>query len=65
MSKRHQVSRRRSYGRRQHQVNERADSVAGGFGSPEESSSAEREQRWGAGSIAAETGELWPQPRGV
>ena len=65
MSKRHQASRRRSYGRRQHQIHERADSNVGGLGLPEESTSAERDPRWGAGPTAAEAGELWPQPQGV
>ena len=58
MSKRHQSSRRRSYGRRQHELHERTDRLVGVIDWLGESDSSQAEQRWSgrAGGSAARPG---------
>jgi hypothetical protein len=55
MSKRHQASRRRSYGRRQHELHERPERPADALGWYADSGSLEADQRWIA-EPAADTG---------
>ena len=68
MSKRHQSSRRRSYGRRQHELNElrertdRLDVGADWFG---ESDSSQTEQPWSAGLANRGAAGHWLQLQGI
>ena len=56
MSKRHQASRRRTYGRRQHEIHERPDRPAGTAGWVEESEARESSPCWGAEPTEREAG---------
>ncbi len=63
MSKRHQASRRRSYGRRQHELHERPDARIGATSWFEDRDLTDAGQRWGSpdGRIADD----WLQLRGL
>jgi|GEM_PF-1503074 hypothetical protein len=71
MSKRHQSSRRRSYGRRQHELNElrelhdRADRPAGIVQWLVESDSSQTEQPWSAGPASRGAAGHWLQLQGI
>ncbi len=64
MSKRHQASRRRTYGRRQHEIHERPDRPAGTGGWVEESEVRESSSCWGSEPAEREAGGAWLQARG-
>jgi hypothetical protein len=65
MSKRHQSSRRRSYGRRQHELHERADRLWGVIDWPGEFDSPQAEQRWSTTPAAREAAGNWFQLQGI
>lgn len=65
MSKRHQASRRRSYGRRQHELHERTDRPVGVMSWPDESDLPESEQRWNPDPVARVAAASWVQFRGI
>jgi hypothetical protein len=68
MSKRHQSSRRRSYGRRQHELNElheRTDRLVGVMDWLGESDPPRTEQRWGTGPAAHGAAGSWLQMQGI
>jgi hypothetical protein len=66
MSKRHESSRRRSYGRRQHELHElheRTDRLDAGNDWLGESGSLQGTRLWDA--AAASGAPRWPEPRGI
>jgi hypothetical protein len=65
MSKRHQASRRRTYGRRQHEMHERMDRPAGDTGWLEDSTLQEAAQHWTLEAADCESGGGWLQVRGI
>ena len=62
MSKRHQINRRRNYGRRQHELHERPELAVGVLGWIEESEAQTPEDRWVADRLARPTGRFWAAP---
>jgi len=64
MSKRHQASRRRTYGRRQHELHERSDRFDGSNGWLETSDLQEVSGTWAAQPSGNAT-ERWLQARGI
>jgi hypothetical protein len=65
MSKRHQSSRRRSYGRRQHELHERTDRLVGVADWLGESDSSQAERRWTAAPVIRGAAEDWLQLQGI
>jgi hypothetical protein len=65
MSKRHQASRRRTYGRRQHQLHERVDGYFDGVGQLEEPLGAEVRRSWSPSSLARRATDPLPQLQGA
>ena len=65
MSKHHQASRRRTYGRRQHEIHERPARPDGTAGWLEESELRESTLCWGAEPAEREAGGAWMQARGA
>ncbi|MGD0862825.1 MAG: hypothetical protein ABSA21_08680 [Candidatus Limnocylindrales bacterium] len=68
MSKRHQANRRRSYGRRQHELHElheRGDRRSGVADPLDGAVLADREWRWSPSRFARRASEGWPQPQGI
>jgi hypothetical protein len=65
MSKRHQASRRRSYGRRQHELHERTDRPVGVMSWLDESDFSDGEQRFNPDPIARVAVGGWVQLRGI
>jgi|PersoiStandDraft_1058852.scaffolds.fasta_scaffold90138_2 hypothetical protein len=65
MSKRHQASRRRTYGRRQHELHERPDRPDGVAGWFEGSELQDTAQRWATEPADREAGGGWLQARGI
>ena len=65
MSKRHQASRRRNYGRRQHELNERADRPVGVMNWLGESDLPDTEQRWSTEPAVRGTAGSWLQLQGI
>lgn len=65
MSKRHQASRRRTYGRRQHEIHERTDRPDGVTGPVKGLEPQETTQRWAAEPADREAGCGWLQARGI
>jgi hypothetical protein len=65
MSKRHQASRRRSYGRRQHELHERTDRPVGVMSWLDESDFSDGEQRFNPDPIARVAVGSWVQLRGI
>ncbi len=59
MSKRHQSSRRRSYGRRQHELRERASHLVGVMGWRDEQRPTEYEPQWDGTRRAGMSGLGW------
>jgi len=65
MSKRHQASRRRSYGRRQHELHERTDQLVGAVNWVGESGFSETEQRWSSDPAGHGLDRNWPPLQGT
>jgi hypothetical protein len=65
MSKRHQSSRRRTYGRRLHELHERPDRPADLTGWLEAPELQETSQRWVAEPADHEASGRWLQARGI
>jgi hypothetical protein len=65
MSKRHQSSRRRTYGRRQHDLHERTDRYVGALGWIEKSELPESGDHAGAASYARSTVAGWQNSWGI
>jgi hypothetical protein len=65
MSKRHQSSRRRSYGRRQHELHERTDRLAGVTDWLVEPDSPQSERRWTAVPVIRGAADNWLQLQGI
>ena len=65
MSKRHQSSRRRTYGRRQHDLHERTDRYVGALGGIDKSELPEPGDRFGATSYARSTVAGWQDAWGI
>lgn len=65
MSKHHQANRRRTYGRRQHELHERTERYVGVLGWIDESALRGPGDRWGAERSARTTVGEWPPSRGV
>jgi hypothetical protein len=65
MSKRHQSSRRRTYGRRQHELHERTGQPIGVVNWVGETGAAESEQRWSFGSAIDGSDRNWPPLQGT
>ena len=65
MSKRHQASRRRTYGRRQHEINERIERSVGVLGWIDESESPEPVDGWVAVPQRRVATADWLSPRGI
>jgi len=65
MSKRNEATRRRTYGRRQHEINERTDRAAGALGWVEKAELPEPSDRWGANSYARSTVAGWNNSWGI
>lgn len=65
MSKRHQASRRRTYGRRQHEMHERTERYAGLLGWFDESEMPGVGDRWEAESSVRAVAGDWLQLRGI
>jgi hypothetical protein len=65
MSKRHQASRRRTYGRRQHEIHERADRFDGPGVWIETSELQEVAGGWSHEPADRESGGSWLQARGI
>jgi len=64
MSKRHQISRRRHYGRRQHELHERMDRPVAVMPWPDDAGSDEPIALWDLrGTAVAASG--WAQQRGI
>jgi hypothetical protein len=65
MSKRHQSSRRRSYGRRQHELHERTDRFAGAVDLAGDLTTPDYEQRWNSGPAVGASAASWIQVQGI
>ena len=65
MSKGHQASRRRTYGRRQHEIHERTERCAGLLGWIDESEMRGIGDRWDAELSGRATPGEWLQLRGL
>jgi hypothetical protein len=65
MSKRHQASRRRVYGRRQHELHERTDRLVGVMDWLGESELPATEQRWHPQPSARGVGGNWLALQGI
>jgi hypothetical protein len=65
MSKRHQASRRRTYGRRQHEIHERTERYAGLLGWVDESEMPELGDRWDTELSGRTTPGEWLQLRSL
>ena len=65
MSKRHQASRRRTYGRRQHELHERTERNVGALGSMDEFELASPGDRWIAEPLARAMAGDWLDARGI
>ena len=65
MSKRHQASRRRTYGRRQHELHERMDRPVGGMDWLAEPDLAETGPRWSAEPSVRGAAGSWLQLQGI
>jgi hypothetical protein len=65
MSKRHQANRRRTYGRRQHELHERTERSVGVLGWIDESEMGGPGDRWGAERSARATVGEWPVSRSI
>jgi hypothetical protein len=65
MSKHHQASRRRTYGRRQHEIHERAERSVGPLGWIEESDMPEVGEGWIARPQRRTAAAAWLSPRGI
>jgi hypothetical protein len=65
MSKRHQTSRRRTYGRRQHEIHERTERYAGFLGWIDESEMPGLGDRWDAELSGRSTPGQWLQLRSL
>ncbi len=63
MSKRHQASRRRSYGRRQHELHERPDLQVGAMSWLDDRDLADAGHRWGLPE--SRVADDWLRLRGV
>ena len=59
MSKRHQANRRRTYGRRQHELRERPDRSVGAFGWTQESDADTAGGGWAGDRLARSAGRDW------
>jgi hypothetical protein len=64
MSRRHQASRRRAYGRREHELRERTDRHVGILGWIDEAELPESGRGWRAEPLARATAG-WSSPRGI
>ena len=65
MSKRNETSRRRTYGRRQHEINERTERTTGALGWIEKAELPDPSDRWGAASYARSTVAGWNNSWGI
>jgi hypothetical protein len=65
MTERHQASRRRSYGRRQHELHERTDRPVDVMSWLDESDLPNSEQRLNPDPVARVTAGSWAQLRGI
>ena len=65
MTKSHQASRRRSYGRRQHELHERTDRPVGVMSWLDESDLPDSEQRSNPNPVARMATGSWVQLRGI
>jgi hypothetical protein len=65
MSKRHQTSRRRSYGRRQHELHERMDSIAAVIDWLDDSRARDTTYIWDRMAGLGRKGATWPAPGGI
>jgi len=65
MSKRHQASRRRTYGRRQHEIHERTERSVGLLGWIDESDTPEPADGWIAAPQRRVVSADWLTPRGI
>jgi hypothetical protein len=65
MSKRHQASRRRTYGRRQHEIHERTDRNLGVLDWTDELGLPEQGDRWAAEPLASVPADGWLHARGI
>ncbi len=65
MSKRHQSSRRRTYGRRQHELHERSDRSPAEMGWLDDGALGESLHRWGSPQLAREDNEGMLRLRGI
>ena len=65
MSKRHQASRRRTYGRRQHELHERTERNVGVLDWTDEIGLPESSDRWAAEPLARVTAGTWLSARGI
>ena len=65
MSKHHRASRRRTYGRRLHEMHERTDRSVGAVSWLDEPELQEGGQRWGVEPVGHEAGGDWLQVRGI
>ena len=64
MSKRHQASRRRTYGRRQHEIHERSERPVGAM-DMNESDSNTMAGHWAAEPLGRWAADAWLQSRGI
>jgi protein-arginine kinase len=65
MSKRNETSRRRTYGRRQHEINERTERSVGVLEQTRKAELPEPGDRWGAASYARSTVAGWNNSWGI
>ena len=65
MSKRHQASRRRTYGRRQHEIHERTERSVGLLAWIDESETPEPADSWIATPHRRVTAAVWLSARGI
>ena len=65
MSKRDQTTRRRTYSRRQHEIQERMERPVGALDWIEKAEPPEPGDRWGAGSYARSTVAGWNNSWGI
>ncbi|MGD0248411.1 MAG: hypothetical protein ABSB75_05085 [Candidatus Limnocylindrales bacterium] len=65
MSKRHQASRRRTYGRRQHELHERTERYVGVLGWIDEVGLPESGERWRAEPLVRAAAGGWLNLRGI
>jgi hypothetical protein len=65
MSKRHQASRRRTYGRRQHELQERPERYVGVLSWIDDSDMPGPAERWESEPLAHAAVGDWPASRGI